>query len=403
MHIVEFLKEIRKKLDAGVSVSINGNTAALDEKGDVLKQRPHVPQKFPILNNNFTFLKAVGRRPFGIDENGRIYSYTDTLIQYSDDLMTNNTTLYDFGANLRANRLYLMTLLPSGRILACLREIDQTPETRALYLSNKFTDETDINFEKVLQLSSTEDGATVAYNRFGFDFHGNILVVGEYSGTNGRYVYLSTDGGESWSTIFDYNNYIVDSGAVMHIHDVCYDPYHGGIWIVTGDGMNKNIFYSFDYGKTWGKIYEPQAEVGDTQYLSVSATPYSIVLGTDDPRSGYRVIRKDFTNHKTKTFTREDIEIRYKTHDEQSTIYMAKYGMQEDIWYGFICERNVPTIICSFDGYYFYDVFTLPLAEGLYMMNLFFDKDNIYSWVSSEGDGRNLLIVPKPQIGKLTQ
>ena len=354
----------------------------------------YVPQKYPIVDNNFIFKGGLGQRPFGIDKNGRIYSYTDTVLQYSDDQMANNTTLYSFSENgLRANRLSLVTLLDSGRILASLRETSQTPEGRALYLSNKFTDQSDITFTKVLQLSASKN---TIYNRFGFDFHGEILLVGEYSSLYGRYVYMSTDGGETWKTIFDYENYIVNPNATRHIHDVCYDPYHGGIWVVTGDSTNKNIFYSFDFGTTWKKIYE-EPEIGDMQYLSVSATPYSIILGTDDPESGYHVIRKDFATHKIQTFTRGDIEKRYVTHDQQSTIYMSKYGMHDGIWYGYISQVGNPTIVASVDGYHFYDIFTFPDKSSFSMMNMFFDDNNIYSWMTSVAADRNLLIVPKPK------
>lgn len=187
---------------------LTGSNVGYDSQKDVIKNRPYVPQKYPIVDNNFIFKEALGARPFGIDKNGRIYSYADSVLQYSDDQMANNTTLYSFSENgLLANKHYLVTLLDSGRILASLRETSQTPEGRALYLFNKFTDQSDITFTKVLQLSAPEN---TIYNRFGFDFHGEILLVGEYSNLYGRYVYMSTDGGETWKTIFDYENYIVN-------------------------------------------------------------------------------------------------------------------------------------------------------------------------------------------------
>ena len=391
----EELGKTQVKIDPSQNdVKLSGSNVGYDSQKDVIKIRPYVPQKYPIVDNNFIFKEGLGQRPFGIDKNGRIYSYTDTVLQYSDNQMANNTTLYSFSENgLLANRFYLVTLLDSGRILASLRETSQTPEGRALYLSNKFTDESDITFTKVLQLSALEN---TIYNRFGFDFHGEILLVGEYSNLYGRYVYMSTDGGETWKTIFDYENYIVNPNATRHIHDVCYDPYHGGIWIVTGDSTNKNIFYSFDFGTTWRKIYE-EPEIGDMQYLSVSATPYSIILGTDDPGSGYHVIRKDFATHKIQTFTRGDIEKRYVTHDQQSSIYMTKYGMHDGIWYGYISHVGNPTIVASVDGYHFYDIFTFPDKSSFSMMNMFFDDNNIYSWMSSAAADRNLLIVPRPK------
>lgn len=56
-------------------------------------------------------------------------------------------------------------------------------------------------------------------------------------------IFLSEDGGNSWISIFDKDQYI---------YDVTVDPYHDGrVYCCT---FNKAAYRSDDYGKTWGKI-----------------------------------------------------------------------------------------------------------------------------------------------------
>lgn len=56
-------------------------------------------------------------------------------------------------------------------------------------------------------------------------------------------IFLSEDGGNTWNSIFDENQYV---------YDVTVDPYHPGrVYCCT---FNRAANRSNDYGKTWGKI-----------------------------------------------------------------------------------------------------------------------------------------------------
>jgi hypothetical protein len=58
-------------------------------------------------------------------------------------------------------------------------------------------------------------------------------------------IFLSEDGGDTWVSIFDENQYV---------YDVTVDPYHPGrIYCCT---FNQVAYRSDDFGKTWGKIKE---------------------------------------------------------------------------------------------------------------------------------------------------
>ncbi|MFH0759751.1 MAG: hypothetical protein V2B15_20855 [Bacteroidota bacterium] len=56
-------------------------------------------------------------------------------------------------------------------------------------------------------------------------------------------IFLSEDGGHTWTSVFDKDQYV---------YDVTVDPYHPGrVYCCT---FNKAAYRSDDYGKTWGKI-----------------------------------------------------------------------------------------------------------------------------------------------------
>jgi photosystem II stability/assembly factor-like uncharacterized protein len=83
------------------------------------------------------------------------------------------------------------------------------------------------------------------------DIHLSDLVGGDIAKTTGGNeivdmdggIFLSEDGGNTWTSIFDKDQYV---------YDVTVDPYHPGrVYCCT---FNKAAYRSDDYGKIWGKI-----------------------------------------------------------------------------------------------------------------------------------------------------
>ena len=44
--------------------------------------------------------------------------------------------------------------------------------------------------------------------------------------------------------------------SYYHIHDVAFDQYSNMILISIGDGVNRQIHYSYDFGETWQNVFD---------------------------------------------------------------------------------------------------------------------------------------------------
>lgn len=133
-------------------------------------------------------------------------------------------------------------------------------------------------------------GASISYTVTGG------VIDGSQTG-KARRLYLSTDFGDNWTSIFDiYTTPSYKYGIGLHLHAVAYDEAWDRIWIVmgddTGDGKtvagyptNAQIFYSDNRGSTWqnfpacaGWDINPNS-VG--QYTGISIFPYAVVFYPD--------------------------------------------------------------------------------------------------------------------------
>ena len=83
------------------------------------------------------------------------------------------------------------------------------------------------------------------------DVGGTICLAGEYSNTSGQthQLWLSTDGGQSWSVIL--SRPAVDPTKNNHFHGSCYDPITRRIYAAHGDAENAWFGYSADLGLSW--------------------------------------------------------------------------------------------------------------------------------------------------------
>jgi hypothetical protein len=139
---------------------------------------------------------------------------------------------------------------------------------------------------------ATASGGVDAYfaPTWGFSSYGKIVVVNEYgpkaSFTDmARYSRLSTDGGATWSIVFDLQAQCLAlnqpagwDGTNAHLHGCAYDPWWDAIWICNGDYAEPNpkVWLSFDRGTTWQVVYTKH------QYTSVIPLPNCILFGTDE-------------------------------------------------------------------------------------------------------------------------
>lgn len=123
----------------------------------------------------------------------------------------------------------------------------------------------------------------------GLDVQGDRVIVCEYAipRTASRKMAVSTDGGQTFTLAKDLNVDYPANTADTHWHAVGIDPHVGSgrFWAAHGDGPNR-LLYSDD-GTTWTEF-----ETGH-QPMSITATAYGIILGSDAEPNGLAFIDRD--------------------------------------------------------------------------------------------------------------
>lgn len=144
---------------------------------------------------------------------------------------------------------------------------------------------------------SHDDTGLVAASFIGTDWDvwGQYVILGEYCNprNNARRVRLSTDGGATFSTVFDLNTYYSGQDANTHIHGVAIDGFKDGtprLWFTHGDGP-RGVFCSDDLGVTWTML--PGTDADNWQFMALRATEHGMVVNTDSnaPDGVYRIPR----------------------------------------------------------------------------------------------------------------
>jgi hypothetical protein len=174
--------------------------------------------------------------------------------------------------------VYMVRDLADGELLVCIYDPTDHSEKASLWKSRGWDPEdfSGTTWEKVHDLYHARVHVD---NNWGISTYDNVIVLAEYGPKtaeyNARHVYLSTDYGETWETIFDLGS---TEGA--HLHGVCFDPWYNRIWVSNGDGPHAAIRYSDDWGKTW-------TVVSNKQPTSIIALEHAVVFATDSSTNGF--------------------------------------------------------------------------------------------------------------------
>ena len=218
-----------------------------------------------------------------IDKDGNIWAVAwQDLIRVSEDGINFRTVLdakpFLDKENKETISLYGFYISDTGRIIVC------TNKGRVLVSDEERTE--------LKEAFTFKAGYT--QNTWGHDKYKNYILLASYGKHNAdnppREVYLSKDHGETWEKIFDKPiSKMLDPGY-YHIHDVAFDPYSNMILISVGDGVNRQIHYSYDFGKTWHDVFDERVydkvNMAPIHPTSILPFPDGIAFGSDELPEG---------------------------------------------------------------------------------------------------------------------
>lgn len=137
-------------------------------------------------------------------------------------------------------------------------------------------------------------GNTADFLKWGVDGDGQKFIATHYQAGGGfaqsRYVWISTDAGDTWDIVWDTVAEFPDHHQNSHIHAACYDPWDDRFYFTEGHAEPVGIRYSDDDGATWTRM---DNDLGmSPAFTTMKATDFGIVCGTDGPPNGVFVIRR---------------------------------------------------------------------------------------------------------------
>lgn len=106
-----------------------------------------------------------------------------------------------------------------------------------------------------------------------------VVIPGYRAGIDPKNIFLSLDGGETFRNI--KANIFVEGSTNLHFHDVEYDPYTGAIWASQGDGLNSNLYVTYDLGETWHSVIPDKSIATRHQPTLIHAFRNKVIFGED--------------------------------------------------------------------------------------------------------------------------
>ena len=213
------------------------------------------------------------------------------------------------------------------------------------------------------------------YRGWGHFKHSNIIGFSTYSkhGESGAHeAFLSVDNGRTFKKVFD--NSTLDTLPPMateayHLHDFEYDPYSGRLYLWQGDGPNRTLYCSDDFGESWVSSFERGVANNATQTIP---TPYGIAMGSDSAPGGINYLHIDRSNRINPDLAEADFEEGFWTFDGTEERYVAyrkwidrEKGIYLMPFVGEYSDNGHGLIAYSKDGYH-WQLLHKTFAKGHY-------------------------------------
>lgn len=299
----------------------------------------------------FTFSDAGGINPgwLSADRTTVFAVVGSTSLRYSTD----DAATWTANAEVFPNGTQVVRELSDGEILVCTGS--GSSQGKAWKSSGWSSNRQTATFSLVKSSSATGNYFAV----WGIHVYGPRVLLAEYGLKDGvnsaRYVYMSTDDGDTWSTVLDIGN---TSGR--HLHGVAWDRWWNRIWVTLGDSQTDKIMYSDDEGDNWVTAVSGAASsVG--QCVAILPMEAAILFLTDGTANGVLRINRTAENHDDTT---PSIETAYQIDTSGTAKFLGVSAFQAEGFPALLSfqptngQTEASHVIGTRDGYSFWNVWT---------------------------------------------
>lgn len=242
--------------------------------------------KVPVAALSWSY-KAVDFRASTIGSDGVVYGWrsADRYLARTTDGGTTMELGQNFGAAghcVSGEYVIWVTRVAEGFVVVTSSDVTVADNWGGLWFGASF----DAPFTKIATTRGTNDFC-MSKPEIG-PGGGTLILAGEYSTDMPQPAHLlrlTTDGGQSWSTI---KTAVVNNAAKnSHYHGAAYDTARGRIWSSQGDNENSMWAYSDNLGSSWTPVAVPtghslyQADSPYQQPTTVISFPSRIAVSPD--------------------------------------------------------------------------------------------------------------------------
>lgn len=198
---------------------------------------------------------------------------------------------------------------------------------------------------------------------WGVHVYGSRVLAAEYGNKDGvnsaRYVYMSTDNGDTWVTILDIGNV-----SSRHVHGVAWDRWWNRIWVTLGDSQTDKVLYSDDEGDSW--VTAVTGTAGQQgQCLAILPMESCTLFLTDGTANGVYRINRDAATHADTTPT---VYLAYQLSDSGTSTFQGNSAFHAEGFPALLtfqianAQTGSSRVIGTKDGFRFFDVWTDPIT-----------------------------------------